>query len=200
MVGSKHVRLRVGVIGLGRLWETRHKPSLARLEDRFRITAIYDQVYRRAEIEAAQIGCAACEGLCRADRATRRGRDLSLVAPMVWTASDRAGLCGGQGGLLRTAADGRPGRAGRPGEADRSKRHRVHARVRPTLLSGDLTAQGAAGDPIGCPAADRGTLAALWFRPLRIARSHNPDRSGAAPDRSGEFLARLVLFRAPVAS
>src|SRR3984893_1437920 len=60
---SKHVRLRVGVIGVGRLWEPRHKPSLARLEDRFRITAVYDQVYRRAEIEAAQIGCAACEGL-----------------------------------------------------------------------------------------------------------------------------------------
>jgi predicted dehydrogenase len=63
LVGSKNVRLRVGVIGLGRLWETRHKPSLARLDDRFRVTAIYDQVYRRAEIEAAQIGCAACEGL-----------------------------------------------------------------------------------------------------------------------------------------
>lgn len=63
MVGSKPVRLRVGVVGLGRLWETRHKPSLARLEDRFRVTAVYDQVCRRAEIEAAQIGCAACEGL-----------------------------------------------------------------------------------------------------------------------------------------
>jgi predicted dehydrogenase len=53
----------VGVVGLGRLWETRHKPSLARLEDQFRISAVYDQVFRRAEIEAAQIGCAACEGL-----------------------------------------------------------------------------------------------------------------------------------------
>ena len=63
MVGSRHVRLRVGVIGLGRLWETRHKPSLARMEDRFRVTAVYDQVYRRAEMEAAQLGCAACEGL-----------------------------------------------------------------------------------------------------------------------------------------
>lgn len=63
MAGAKPVRLRVGVVGLGRLWETRHKPSLARLEDRFRITAVYDQVYRRAEMEAAQIGCAACEGL-----------------------------------------------------------------------------------------------------------------------------------------
>jgi predicted dehydrogenase len=63
LAGSKPVRLRVGVVGLGRLWETRHKPSLARLEDRFRVTAVYDQVYRRAEMEAAQIGCAACEGL-----------------------------------------------------------------------------------------------------------------------------------------
>jgi predicted dehydrogenase len=53
----------VGVIGLGRLWETRHKPSLARLNDQFRVTAVYDQVFRRAELEAAQIGCAACEGL-----------------------------------------------------------------------------------------------------------------------------------------
>jgi predicted dehydrogenase len=51
------------VIGLGRLWETRHKPSFARLSDRFRVTAVYDHVFRRAEIEAAQIGCAACEGL-----------------------------------------------------------------------------------------------------------------------------------------
>lgn len=63
MLGSRQLRLRVGVIGLGRLWETRHKPSLTRLVDRFRVTAVYDQVYRRAEIEAAHLGCAACEGL-----------------------------------------------------------------------------------------------------------------------------------------
>ncbi|MDG3002708.1 Gfo/Idh/MocA family protein [Paludisphaera mucosa] len=60
---SKPKRLRVGVVGLGRLWESRHKPSLLRLQDRFRITALYDQVARRAEIEAQQLGCAACEGL-----------------------------------------------------------------------------------------------------------------------------------------
>ena len=63
MIGSRSVRLRVGVIGLGRLWETRHKPSLLRLADRFQVTAVYDQVYRRAELEAAQLQCAACEGL-----------------------------------------------------------------------------------------------------------------------------------------
>jgi predicted dehydrogenase len=60
---SKPVRLQVGVIGLGRLWETRHKPSLARLQDRFQVTAVYDQVFRRAELEAEQLGCVACEGL-----------------------------------------------------------------------------------------------------------------------------------------
>jgi predicted dehydrogenase len=51
------------VIGLGRLWETRHKPALIRLRDRFQVTAVYDQVMRRAEIEASQLGCAAAEGL-----------------------------------------------------------------------------------------------------------------------------------------
>jgi predicted dehydrogenase len=34
-----------------------------RLRDRFQVTAVYDQVLRRAEIEAAQLGCAAVEGL-----------------------------------------------------------------------------------------------------------------------------------------
>ena len=60
---SKQVRLRVGVIGLGRLWETRHRPSLVRLQDQFRITAVYDQVFRRAQVESEQLDCAACEGL-----------------------------------------------------------------------------------------------------------------------------------------
>lgn len=63
MVDSRYVRLRVGVVGLGRLWESRHKPALFRLRDKFRVTAVYDQVHRRAEIEAAQLGCVAVEGL-----------------------------------------------------------------------------------------------------------------------------------------
>jgi predicted dehydrogenase len=63
LAASKSVRLRVGVIGLGRLWEARHKPALARLKDQFQVTAVYDQVARRATIEAASIECAAVEGL-----------------------------------------------------------------------------------------------------------------------------------------
>jgi predicted dehydrogenase len=63
LAGSRNVRIRVGVIGLGRLWEARHKPALKRLRDRFHVTAVYDQVLRRAEIEAQQLGCAAVGGL-----------------------------------------------------------------------------------------------------------------------------------------
>ncbi len=63
MPGSKHVRLRVGVVGLGRLWEARHKPALAKMKDRFTVTAVYDQVAHRAEIEAGQVGCKAVDGL-----------------------------------------------------------------------------------------------------------------------------------------
>lgn len=63
MGSSRHVQLRVGVIGLGRLWEARHKSSLARLRDRFVVTAVYDQVLRRAEVEAGHLHCAAVDGL-----------------------------------------------------------------------------------------------------------------------------------------
>ena len=55
--------MRVGVVGLGRLWEARHKPALARMADRFEVRAVYDQVARRAATEAAHLGCAAPEGL-----------------------------------------------------------------------------------------------------------------------------------------
>ncbi|MDR3632533.1 MAG: Gfo/Idh/MocA family oxidoreductase [Isosphaeraceae bacterium] len=63
MAASRQTRLRLGVIGLGRLWEARHKPALIKLRDRVQVTALYDQVLRRAELEASQLGCAAVEGL-----------------------------------------------------------------------------------------------------------------------------------------
>src|SRR4051812_25461102 len=66
LAGSNHVRLRVGVVGLGRLWEARHKPALAKMKDRFTVVAVYDQVARRAEIEAGQLGCRAVDGLIAA--------------------------------------------------------------------------------------------------------------------------------------
>lgn len=55
--------LRIGVVGLGRLWEARHKPALLRHPGRFRVAAVYDQVARRAAMEAEALGCRAAEGL-----------------------------------------------------------------------------------------------------------------------------------------
>ncbi|MDB5352949.1 MAG: ligC [Planctomycetota bacterium] len=63
MGGTRTDRLRIGVIGLGRLWEARHKPALARLRDRIQVVAVYDQVARRAELEATSLRCTSCLGL-----------------------------------------------------------------------------------------------------------------------------------------
>ena len=52
MAAERLARVRIGVIGLGRLWEVRHRPALARLSDRFVISAVYDQVMHRAQAEA----------------------------------------------------------------------------------------------------------------------------------------------------
>lgn len=63
MPPSRPQRLKMGIVGLGRLWEARHKLALQRLADRFRVVAVYDQVLRRAEIEADSIGATAAESL-----------------------------------------------------------------------------------------------------------------------------------------
>ncbi len=56
-------KVRLGVIGLGRCWEARYRPTLARLQDRFVVTAVFDQVARRSEIVANQVRGWAAEGV-----------------------------------------------------------------------------------------------------------------------------------------
>jgi predicted dehydrogenase len=55
------MRLRVGVIGLGRRWR-RYRPLLMRLREHVEVRAVCDQIARRAEIEAQQFDCAAAAG------------------------------------------------------------------------------------------------------------------------------------------
>ncbi len=55
------MRLRVGVIGLGRRWR-RYRPILARLRDHIEVRTVCDQVARRAEIEARRLRCTASAG------------------------------------------------------------------------------------------------------------------------------------------
>src|SRR5262245_2626285 len=55
------MRLRVGVIGLGRCWR-RYRPILTKLRDHVEVRAVYDQIARRAEVEARQLRCTAAMG------------------------------------------------------------------------------------------------------------------------------------------
>ena len=75
-------RLRLGVVGLGRLWEARYRPALARMADRARVVALYDQVARRATAEAAALRCAAVDGLT--DLIDRPDIDALLLLTPQW--------------------------------------------------------------------------------------------------------------------
>lgn len=55
------MRLRVGVIGLGRRWR-RYRPILARLRDHIEVRTVCDQLARRAEIGARRLRCTASAG------------------------------------------------------------------------------------------------------------------------------------------
>src|SRR4029079_12874567 len=53
------MKLRVGIVGIGNSWETRYRPALRALSDRFEVRAICEQVGHRAESAAREFGAAA---------------------------------------------------------------------------------------------------------------------------------------------
>jgi predicted dehydrogenase len=56
------MKLRVGVVGLGDAWQSRHAPALRALADRFEVRAICDPVRHRAEQAAAEFQTEAIDG------------------------------------------------------------------------------------------------------------------------------------------
>lgn len=60
------MQLRVGVIGLGNDWESRHRPALHTLQDRFKVEFIYDEVGFRARDAANQLGARRVQGFRQA--------------------------------------------------------------------------------------------------------------------------------------
>jgi predicted dehydrogenase len=56
------MKLRVGIVGLGEHWESRHLPALRALADRFEVRGICEQVAHRARRAAEQVGAAAVDG------------------------------------------------------------------------------------------------------------------------------------------
>lgn len=69
------MRLRVGVIGLGDCWESRHRPALRSLVDRYEVRAVSTGVSLLAEQAAADFQCAAVDGF----RAVALREDIDAV-------------------------------------------------------------------------------------------------------------------------
>ncbi|MFK8111001.1 MAG: Gfo/Idh/MocA family protein [Rubripirellula sp.] len=56
------MKLRIGLIGLGDGWQTRHRPALRMLHDRFDVRAVYSPVAKLAENSAAEFQADAVDG------------------------------------------------------------------------------------------------------------------------------------------
>ena len=69
------MKLRVGLVGLGAAWETRHRPAFRALADRFDVRAVCDQVSRRAELAAGEFGAVTVDGF----RAMAAREDLDAI-------------------------------------------------------------------------------------------------------------------------
>jgi predicted dehydrogenase len=76
------MKLRVGLVGLGNVWENRHRPALRALSDRFEVRAVCEPVAHRAEIAAHDFGATAVDGY-RA-LAEREDVDAVLVLSSQW--------------------------------------------------------------------------------------------------------------------
>src|SRR5262245_7686732 len=76
------MKLRVGIVGLGEAWDTRHRPALRALSDRFEVKAVCCEVAHLAEQAARDF--AACEvdgfrALC-----AREDVDVILILAPEW--------------------------------------------------------------------------------------------------------------------
>ncbi|HWA98690.1 MAG TPA: Gfo/Idh/MocA family oxidoreductase, partial [Pirellulales bacterium] len=69
------MKLRVGLVGLGPAWETRHRPALRMLGDRFEVRAVCDQISLRAEQAAREWNAEPVDGF----RALARRGDIDAV-------------------------------------------------------------------------------------------------------------------------
>src|SRR5688572_29966188 len=69
------MKLRVGLVGLGTAWESRYRPALRALGDRYEVRAICEPVAHLAEQAAREFNAAAVDGF----RALTRREDVDAV-------------------------------------------------------------------------------------------------------------------------
>ena len=56
------MKLRVGLVGLGHAWESRHRGALRTLADRFEVRAVCTEVAKRAEQIAGEFNATPVDG------------------------------------------------------------------------------------------------------------------------------------------
>jgi predicted dehydrogenase len=69
------MKLRIGLIGLGKDWDVRHGPALRSLSDRYEVRAVCEEVSLRGEQVARQFNAAAVDGF----RALTKREDIDAV-------------------------------------------------------------------------------------------------------------------------
>src|SRR5262245_21336164 len=69
------MKIRVGVVGIGPMWESRHLPALRALSDRFEVAALCDPVQHRADQAAKLLGSTVHDGF----RALTARNDIHAV-------------------------------------------------------------------------------------------------------------------------
>ncbi|MEZ6071077.1 MAG: Gfo/Idh/MocA family oxidoreductase [Pirellulales bacterium] len=76
------MKLRVGLVGLGPFWETRHRPALRALADRFEVRAVCCQVAHHGQQAAKEFGAVCVDGYHAL--AQRRDVDAVLMLSRQW--------------------------------------------------------------------------------------------------------------------
>ena len=97
------MKLRVGLVGLGHAWESRHRSALRSLADRFEVRAICTEVAKRAEQIASEFGATPVDGF-RA-LASRADVDAVLLLSSDWYGSLPILAACDQGKAVYCAAD-----------------------------------------------------------------------------------------------
>lgn len=79
------MKLRVGLVGLGNDWESRYRPALRALSDRFEVRAVYETIGVRAEQAAREFNATAVDGF--RSLAYREDVDAVLLLARQWYGS-----------------------------------------------------------------------------------------------------------------
>lgn len=69
------MKLRVGLVGLGDAWESRHRPALRAMSDRFEVRAVCAEVALRAEMAAREFSAVRVDGF----RALTQRADIDAI-------------------------------------------------------------------------------------------------------------------------